>query len=787
LRLEARLVPLRAVGALVIALALPLLGTTAMAGWAVVVPLASLLYNGLIAWALSRRPGWLAGGRTTLALDTVLVAAAAALLEPVTREGADVVVVTLVVAAGLRFGLRTSLLVAALYCLFEAALGLSRGQFGLGVFVVEAGFRVLAGALAALIRDEALAGEARFRRLAENAPDVIARYELGAAPGYRYVNPAVERVLGYTPEECYRDPSFGADLFAPEDLTALQAAGQTAGSVVAQTVRAHRKDGRSVWLEVRLLPVRDAAGALVAVEAVARDVTERVEAEAARAALLQQTRDAEERLRRALAAGGMGAWEIDLTTGRAVWDRTAEALHGFAPGVFDGTLGAVLARVHPEDRPSVEAAAAARPAGAAETEMEYRVLLPSGEVRWLVTKGAVECRPDGLPRRISGTLTDVTTRKEAEQQRATLAQTEKLRALGQMAGGVAHDLNQSLGMVAGYAELARLTLADQPPALDRAREMLETVQQAAVEGGETVRRLLVFARPALEGPTEPVALGQLLEGVVRLTAPRWRDAAQAEGRPIRAEVEASPDAVVDGQPAALGQALTNLVFNAVDALPRGGTIRLSARRLGARVEVTVADTGVGMPAAVRARLFEPFFTTKAERGTGLGLPQVHTIVQAHGGTAAVTSVEGAGTTVRLLFPAADAPAPAVAHGESPAASAGRLRVLVIDDEARLVDLAAAMLRGGGHAVETATSAEAALGLLSAAPFDAVVSDLSLGDGMNGWELAEAVRQRWPELRVVLATGWGAGIDPTAARARGVAAVVAKPYRARDLQRALAED
>jgi CheY-like chemotaxis protein len=162
---------------------------------------------------------------------------------------------------------------------------------------------------------------------------------------------------------------------------------------------------------------------------------------------------------------------------------------------------------------------------------------------------------------------------------------------------------------------------------------------------------------------------------------------------------------------------------------------------------------------------------------------VHSIVQAHRGTVSVDSAEGLGTTFRLTFPAAGAPptaaaAPVAAPAERP------LRVLVVDDEPRLARMAALVLRRLGHAAVTAGSAEEALAVLQAAHYDAVVSDLSMGAGLNGWDLAAAVRARWPATRVVLATGWSAGIDPEAARGRGVAAVLAKPYRAADLQRTL---
>ncbi|HEV8634098.1 MAG TPA: ATP-binding protein [Chloroflexota bacterium] len=376
------------------------------------------------------------------------------------------------------------------------------------------------------------------------------------------------------------------------------------------------------------------------------------------------------------------------------------------------------------------------------------------------------------------------------------AQTEKLRALGQMAGGVAHDLNQSLAMVMGYTDFARLCLGQMPPDLEKLGRMLDVVTQAATTGGETVKRLLAFARPRQETPPEPTDVDTVLREAAQLTAPRWRDAAQAEGRQISLHVESEPGLVVDGWPAALRDALTNLVFNAVDALPQGGTIGLRARSRGGSVEIEVADSGTGMTAEVQAKIFEPFFTTKGDRGTGLGLAQVFSTVERHSGRIAVRSAPGKGTTFHITLPPAepgvsfrpvlpDAVA-ATGHGAEAAAAAVAddrcLRVLAVDDEPLLRELAAEMLRRQGHAVVTAESGEEALERLAQEPFDLVVSDVGLGAGINGWELVGQVRARFPAVRLALATGWGGQIDPAEARARGVERVIAKPYRMADLQR-----
>jgi len=373
-------------------------------------------------------------------------------------------------------------------------------------------------------------------------------------------------------------------------------------------------------------------------------------------------------------------------------------------------------------------------------------------------------------------------------------QAAKLRALGQMASGIAHDLNQALGLVVGHGELALRQLDAAGDGADGARDSLRVMVRAAMDGAETVKRLLVFARAQPEGEPESVELGTLLSDAAKLTAPRWRDAAQAEGRPIVLTVESDGDTRVSGWAAGLREAVANLVFNAVDALPSGGSIRLVARALrteaapgadGAQVEVRVTDDGIGMTPAVRARVFEPFFTTKGEKGTGLGLAMVFEIVERHGGQIAVDSAPGRGTTFRLVLPAGGGAAGAISPPIAPAVAAPpRLRILAVDDEPELRDMVALMLGNDGHAVRTAASGDEALAALEAGEFDLVLSDVGMS-GMNGWELVERVHRRWPSLRLVLATGWGAEIDPARARQQGIEAVIAKPFRFNDLRRVLA--
>ena len=355
-----------------------------------------------------------------------------------------------------------------------------------------------------------------------------------------------------------------------------------------------------------------------------------------------------------------------------------------------------------------------------------------------------------------------------------------MRALGQLAGGVAHDLNQSLGLVAGYGDLALAALTAPEPDLALACEHVRVVVRAARDGGETVKRLLAFARGRTGPQFERVDLRLVLRDVAQLTAPRWRDVAEAEGHRTRVQVEIEGTRVVDGEPAALREALTNLVMNALDALPEGGTVRLCAFERPSHVEVEVIDTGVGMPPEVSARVFEPYYTTKGERGSGLGLAMVFGIVERHGGSIEVASTPGHGTTFRLRLPRAGVAADVSRGSAAAEAPERRLRILAVDDEPGLRRLVEHILRQRGHTVTVASSAEQALEQLARSPFDVVVSDLGLGSGMNGWDLAQQVRDRWPATRFVLVTGWGAALELADARPRGVDAIVAKPYHPGEL-------
>jgi PAS domain S-box-containing protein len=383
-------------------------------------------------------------------------------------------------------------------------------------------------------------------------------------------------------------------------------------------------------------------------------------------------------------------------------------------------------------------------------------------------------------------VTDITARKEAENQASVMARSERLRALGQMASGIAHDLNHSLMLISSYGELALRAVEEKDLSRQEMRDLLTTVRQAALDGGDTVKRLLVFSRGSSDAEKQVLDLAQVAREVIQLTAPRWRDATQVEGRPVSLDLVAKGQPVILGSSARLRDVVTNLIFNAVDALPSGGRIRLSTSVDRDMAVLSVADSGVGMPPDVVDRIFEPFFTTKGDGGSGLGLAVVFGVVENHGGKIEVDSKPGVGTTITLRFPLASITPemPQAQTRSSSRESIGRLRILAVDDEPAMTKALQRLLRPSGHVVVTAQSGEEAIGCLERERFDVIISDMGMGAGMNGWELCATVRRTWPDIRFGLATGWGAAIEASEAQSRGADFILAKPYSADELEQVL---
>lgn len=334
----------------------------------------------------------------------------------------------------------------------------------------------------------------------------------------------------------------------------------------------------------------------------------------------------------------------------------------------------------------------------------------------------------------------------------SMVQQERLRALGQMASGVTHDFNNVLTPILGFTDL----LLSHPKILEdktKALDYLVTVHTAAQDAAHIVMRLREFYRPRDETERFPlVKLDTIVQQVILLTQPRWKDQAMGRGVSIAVRAELTETPCFPGNESDLREMLTNLIFNAVDAMPEGGTITLRTRVEGTSVVLEVIDPGTGMTDEVRRRCLEPFFTTKGEDGTGLGLPMVYGIVRRHHGTIEILSVPGKGTTFQLSFPIEPASRDTEQATIARAAPELRpLRVLVVEDEPRVLSLIQECFTADRHIVETATNGRDGLVKVRDGHFDLIVTDRSM-PMMNGEQLASAAKRVSPDTPILLLTG-----------------------------------
>ncbi len=371
---------------------------------------------------------------------------------------------------------------------------------------------------------------------------------------------------------------------------------------------------------------------------------------------------------------------------------------------------------------------------------------------------------------------------ELQNTQRQLVRQERLHAFSEMAGGVVHDFNNALMSIVGYSDL----LLGSPELIeDRevVQEYLQIMNTSGRDAAHVVGRLRDFYRPrGLADVFVPLELNKLIEQAVPITQPKWRDQALAEGRSISVEMDLEKLPPVNANEAEMRELLTNLIFNAVDAMPQGGTITLRTRRCAEGALLELSDTGIGMSEETRSRCLEPFFSTKGEKGTGLGLSMVFGIVQRHNGHLDLQSEVGKGTTFSIRLPlgsAHSADAEVCLRVHTP------MRILVVDDEPVTRDVVRRFLQMDGHEVVTATNGPDALAAQQAKPFDLLITDHGM-PGMSGLQLVAAVKQLDPDLPVILLTGFGFPGQQSGEIPPEVDVVLSKPVPQAALRRALVQ-
>lgn len=536
--------------------------------------------------------------------------------------------------------------------------------------------------------------------------------------------------------------------------------------------------------------------------ALIREVVERCWAHVERVGAEARLRESEERLRLVVENAEIGFWDVDVVNDRLIWPAQTKAMFGISADV-PVTMEDFYAGLHPADLEATTAAylAAADPVQRALYDVDYRTIgKEDGVLRWVAAKGRGVFDASGRCLRVAGTALDITARKQAEEAlrdlnatletrvaeaivereaaHEALRQSQKMEAMGQLTGGVAHDFNNLLTPIVGSLDM----LQRKGIGTEREQRLIAGAAQSAERARVLVQRLLAFAR---RQPLQSVAVD-----IARLVAGMGDLVESTTGPQIKVVVDAASDLPsAKADPNQLEMALLNLSVNARDAMPDGGTLRISAtaesvgagRRPGLSrgeyVRISVADTGLGMDEATLARAIEPFFSTKGiGKGTGLGLSMVHGLALQLGGGLTIQSRPGMGTNIELWLPVSETRVEEATDHQHAAATAPHQGVALLVDDEELVRMSTAdMLAELGYAIIEANSAEEAIRIMEGGtPIDIVVTD-HLMPGMTGTDLARHLQLAQPQLPILLVSGYAEleGIDAKLPR-------LTKPFRKNEL-------
>lgn len=593
-------------------------------------------------------------------------------------------------------------------------------------------------------------------------------------------NPALSKMLGYSPYELAK-MSF-AEFTHPQDVDPDLKRFRTLMSGESDRYdiekRFIRRDGRVVWGRLTVSLVHQSGKAAPLAVAMVEDITSRKLA-------VEALRESRGMLEKAQRVGQIGSWVSEVGSPKVDWSDETCRIFGFLPGEFDGRLETFFSMIPAEDREIVKVSAAAAVNGGRPYDLEHRIIRRDGQLRWVHEQADVERDAQGRPVRMIGVVREITERKVLEEQ---FRQSQKMEAVGQLAGGVAHDFNNLLTIIQGNASLLGMSASEGGETRDLANQIAAAAERAA---GLT-RQLLLFSRKQVMQPVD-IDLNRIVGNMTKMLQ-------RILGEDIVLLAEYAPNLpLIHADAGMIEQVLMNLAVNSRDAMPGGGrlTITTGLRAVsseqaqqnpetaaGRFVSLSVSDTGSGIPAEVLPHIFEPFFTTKeAGKGTGLGLATAYGIIKQHHGWIEVASDAARGTLFHICLPAIEGgnveqPAP-----KTPAKlPRGTETILLVEDEAPLRTLATNLLQRCGYSVVPASSGKAALEMWDSQKdsVQLLLTDLIMPDGVNGRELGARLQSKKPSLKIVYTSGYSAELAGQGAPLVEGVNFLQKPYDLRKL-------
>ncbi|MBW2553396.1 MAG: PAS domain S-box protein, partial [Deltaproteobacteria bacterium] len=531
-----------------------------------------------------------------------------------------------------------------------------------------------------------------------------------------------------------------------------------------------RKDGNLFHVELNLSILKDVEGNTTGAMASIRDITDRKRAG-------EEIKDSEERYHSLIENAIDAIISVNEEGVIVTFNKKAEEMYGYDREEILGK--SVLLLVPPQYREKQK-----------EAMEKFKEVKASKVIgRTVETKGfrkdgrefPVETSVFGLE--INGEhvftsfVRDITSRKEMEDK---LLQSEKLRSLGELAGGVAHNFNNTLAVILGRTQLLGRSFEtligkqERRKSIDDLKKSLAIIEKAAFDGVDTVRRIQEFSRKRGDDKNfTGVDLNEVIEHTLEFTKVRWKDEAGAKGIKINIQKELSLIFPIEGSGSELREVFINIMNNALDAMPKGGQISIKTFVENSHVVVLVKDSGIGIPKDIKDKIFDPFFTTKGVQSTGLGMSASYGIINRHRGTITVDSVEGQGTTFSIKFPR---PEKVIKEKKKPIANEQNgTSILVVEDEEGVRTILKDILEDGGYKVEVAPNGKKGIKLFQEKKFSLVFTDLGM-PGMSGWQVAEEIKKMNGKTKVALVTGWEVDLNNNELKKCGVDLVINKPFQ-----------
>lgn len=623
--------------------------------------------------------------------------------------------------------------------------------------------------------------EERFRALAKSASDPIICIDQQGS--IIFWNHAAESVFNYTEEEIIGRP---VTTLIPErfhefytsGMERVLSAGFDIGRIAFDFVG--RKKGGAEFPAELSFATWESRGT-VYFSCIVRDITKRKQVEEA----LQQEQEYNKTIIETADALIIARDPDDRVT---LFNRRAEELTGYRR---EEVIGKNLLSVIPirMDKRAFARMTQEIIDGGSVSPYHLFITNKAGEEKILFTRGRQLKDKTG---KVIGVLeigVDVTEQRRME---AKLLQAEKLRGLGEIAGGVAHDFNNVLAAILGRAQLLKLHMGEFSGVERRKfyaelKQGLEVIERAAADGAETVRRIQEFARIRPDDKyLGAVNLNEVVEHACEFTRTRWKDEAELKGIRYTIDKQLAPVPVISGSAAELREVVINIINNALEAMPDGGAINIKTFSDETDVSIEIRDTGMGMPAHIMERIFDPFFTTKGPQSTGLGMSVSYGIITRHQGTIAVDSAEGHGTVFTLKFPIREVAREEMTVEPHFHRDGAQLSILIIEDENDVRVLLQDILHLQGHRTVSACDGREGMELFKPGAFDLVFTDLGM-PGMSGWEVAKAIRAQDQNVSIAVITGWGIHMNADDLQATGVNRIIQKPFTVEAIIRLVSEE